>query len=127
MNATATTTTTGTVQEPQHMQALEYANRIRLARADIKRRVARGELSVTEVILDAPAEVSRMTIADLLTSQRRWGRTRCRKLLMSIPISETKTLGSMTERQRVMLAAALQDKAHGEDSFPPLRRDLALI
>lgn len=48
-----------------------------------------------------------MTISDLITSQRRWGRARCRRLLQSIPISEQKTIGSMTERQRQALAAAL--------------------
>ena len=45
-----------------------------------------------------------MTVADLLTSQRRWGQTRCRKFLQSIPMSESKTVGSMTDRQRHALA-----------------------
>jgi hypothetical protein len=45
-------------------------------------------------------------------SQHRWGRTRCRRFLASIPMSETKTVGSMTDRQRRALAARL----HGDDS-----------
>jgi hypothetical protein len=49
-----------------------------------------------------------MAIADLLMSQHRWGRTRCRRFLASIPMSETKTVGSMTERQRRALAARLR-------------------
>ncbi len=49
-----------------------------------------------------------MTVSDLLTSQRRWGSTRCRKLLQSIPMSENKTVGSMTERQRTALAGLLE-------------------
>ena len=49
-----------------------------------------------------------MAIADLLLSQHRWGRTRCRRFLASIPMSETKTVGSMTERQRQALAARLR-------------------
>ena len=48
-----------------------------------------------------------MAIADLLMSQRRWGHTRCRKFLAQIPMSENKTIGSMTERQRRTLAAML--------------------
>jgi hypothetical protein len=48
-----------------------------------------------------------MAIADLLLSQHRWGRTRCRRFLASIPMSETKTVGSMTDRQRRALAAQL--------------------
>lgn len=48
-----------------------------------------------------------MPIADLLASQRRWGTTRCRKFLAAIPMSETKTIGSMTDRQRRELAMRL--------------------
>jgi len=48
-----------------------------------------------------------MTISDLLMSQHRWGRTRCRRFLASIPMSETKTIGTMTERQRRELARLL--------------------
>jgi hypothetical protein len=48
-----------------------------------------------------------MTIAELLTSQRGWGRTRVRKFLMRLVISETKQLGSLTERQRRLVAKEL--------------------
>ena len=50
-----------------------------------------------------------MTVADLLTSQRRWGHTRCRKFLQAVPMSENKTVGSMTDRQRRALATMLAD------------------
>ena len=66
---------------PQHLQALERANAVRLARADLKRRIASGDTTAAEVILGSPWEVESMTIGDLLTSQRRWGATRCRRLL----------------------------------------------
>jgi hypothetical protein len=89
------------------MQALAQANRVRLARADLKRQVADGEISVPEVVLTCPWEAESMAIADLLMSQHRWGRTRCRRFLASIPMSETKTIGSMTDRQRHALAAML--------------------
>jgi hypothetical protein len=49
-----------------------------------------------------------MTIADLLMSQHRWGRTRCRRFLLSLQINETKTVGSMTDRQRRALTAKLR-------------------
>jgi hypothetical protein len=92
---------------PQHLQALQRANAVRLARADLKRRVADGEVSAAEVILTAPWEADSMTVSDLLTSQHRWGNTRCRKFLQCIPMSETKTIGSMTDRQRRALAQLL--------------------
>ena len=104
MNATATIAPAG----PQYMRALERANKVRLARAELKRRVATGEIDVAEVILDCPWEADSMAVADLLMSQRRWGQTRCRKFLAQIPMSEKKTVGSMTERQRRTLAAMLR-------------------
>src|ERR1700728_978689 len=106
MNATATIAPTG----PQHLRALERANKVRLARAELKRRVASGEIGVAEVIMQCPWEADSMAVADLLMSQRRWGHTRCRKFLAQIPMSEQKTVGSMTERQRRTLAAMLPTK-----------------
>jgi hypothetical protein len=90
------------------MQALERANAVRLARAELKRRVAIGEVSAADVILRAPWEAESMTVSDLLTSQRRWGHTRSRKFLQCIPMSENKTVGSMTDRQRHALAQLLR-------------------
>jgi hypothetical protein len=89
------------------MRALAQANRVRLARAELKRQVSDGELDVAGVVLQCPWEAQSMTIADLLMSQHRWGRTRCRRFLASIPMLETKTVGSMTDRQRHALAAQL--------------------
>src|SRR5919199_1234268 len=94
---------------PQHLQALERANAVRLARADLKRRVAEGEVSVAQVILRSPWEAESMAVADLLTSQRRWGSTRCRKFLQCLSIPENKTIGSMTDRQRHALAQLLTE------------------
>jgi hypothetical protein len=101
--------------QQQHMQALELANRVRLARATLKRRVGTGDLDAAEVIVTCPWEAQSMPIMDLLMSQRRWGRTRCRKFLTSIRMSETKTVGSLTERQRRTLASLLAAKGRTED------------
>jgi hypothetical protein len=108
MNATATTT-----RRPQHMRALERANEVRLARAELKRSVAFGKIDVAEVIVYCPCEVHSMAVSDLLMSQHRWGRTRCRKLLAGIPMSESKTVGSMTDRQRRALASMLTSTERG--------------
>ena len=102
---------------PQHMRALREANRVRLARAELKRNIAVGSLTVGEVVEDCPEFAVSMTIADVLMSQHRWGRTRCRRFLASIPMLETKTLGSMTQRQRHALAARLQGQ-QVDDPFP---------
>ncbi|TMM18653.1 MAG: hypothetical protein E6F96_05285 [Actinobacteria bacterium] len=95
------------------MRALERANQVRLARAELKRRVAVEEVDVADVILECPWETHSMAVADLLMSQRRWGQTRCRRFLAQIPMSEKKTVGSMTERQRQTLAALLASAERG--------------
>ena len=50
MNATATMVSA----RPQRMRALEQANQARFARAELKRRMAQGEIEVAEVILTRP-------------------------------------------------------------------------
>ena len=94
--------------DPQRMRALERANEIRLARADLKRRIAEGEVSVVEVLLDVPAHAANWAVSELLMSQRRWGESRCRKFLWRNRINETKCVGALTERQRKMLAEQLE-------------------
>jgi hypothetical protein len=110
MTATATI-----VDRPQHLRALQRANEVRLARADLKRRVMSGEVTAVDVIMSRPWEAESMAVSELLMSQHRWGHTRARRFLATIPISETKTLGSMTDRQRSSLVELLaaQSAAHG--------------
>jgi hypothetical protein len=94
----------------QCMEALARANKVRLARAALKRDVSAGRRSITEVIMDSPWEVESMCLSELLCAQSRWGRARSRKLLSSTALSEGKRVGSLTERQRRILVAALEAK-----------------
>ncbi len=96
---------------PQRMRALERANAVRLARAELKRKIARGQLSAAEVILDLPEAASTWPVGELLMSQRRWGSNRTRKLLSGLQISEMRHLGKLTERQRGLLATQLGTRA----------------
>jgi hypothetical protein len=89
------------------MRALERANSVRLARAELKRRIADGDVSAAAIILGCPGEVKRWTVSELLLSQRRWGTTRCRRFLESFQISEIKPIGDLTDRQRRLLVTAL--------------------
>jgi hypothetical protein len=89
------------------MRALAQANRVRLARAELKRKVAHGELAAVDVVLGCPWQAESMEIGDLLVSQRRWGRQRCRTFLAPLSMAETKTIGSLTDRQRRELVTRL--------------------
>jgi hypothetical protein len=102
---------TGSAGHEQHLRALEYANRVRLARARMKRKIAAGELPAAEVVLSCPWQAHSMSISDLLMSQKRWGRTRCRRLLVSLSVPENKQVGTLTERQRLAVAAVLTAKS----------------
>lgn len=92
---------------PQHIRALQHANEVRLARAELKRKIARGEISVGEVLVMCPWHAASMSISELLMSQKWWGRARCRRLLVSVGIPETKLVNTLTTRQRKALSALL--------------------
>jgi hypothetical protein len=104
-------TQTATLTPDAHrFRALARANEIRMARAELKRQIA-----AAEVILDPPSSARRWSVGELLVSQRGWGATRCRRFLARSQISERRTIGELTERQRHLLAAELRD-------FAPLSR-----
>jgi hypothetical protein len=106
----------------QHLRALARANRVRLARAELKRQIAAEEISASQVILDCPWEAASMSISDLLMCQRRWGRARCRRLLVSLGVPENKQIGTLTQRQRGALAAVLSANGRtGADALAPAR------
>jgi hypothetical protein len=102
----------------QHLRALERANRVRLARAELKRQIASSEVSASQVILECPWEAASMSISDLLMCQRRWGRARCRRLLMSLSVPENKQIGTLTDRQRGALSAMLSARVTGGTAAP---------
>ena len=115
------TSTALKIAEPQRLRALGRANEIRLARAALKRSIALGEVSAAEVILQCPDAASSWPIGDLLISQRRWGSTRCRKFLSRSHIIETKPVGTLTDRQRRLLATSL------DWSDSPESREMGLV
>jgi hypothetical protein len=107
------------LEGPQRMRALERANEVRLARAELKRRIANGDVSAADIILVCPWEASTWSVGDLLLSQRRWGSTRCRKFLMRNQINEKKQIGDLTDRQRRLLAEQLETCTSGELELVP--------
>ena len=119
MTETATKT-----PEPQRLRALERANEIRLARAVIKRRIALGEVSAADVILECPDAATSWPVGELLISQRRWGTTRCRRFLARNSIIETKHIGTLTERQKNLLAGSLAPALN--EAAPGRSRDLEM-
>jgi hypothetical protein len=103
----------------RRLRALERANHVRLIRATLKRRLRSGDVALAETILNGSRDTETMTLGELLLSQRGWGPTRSAKLLRLLSLSEKKTLGSLSERQRVMIAAALSRDANTGRTIRP--------
>jgi hypothetical protein len=103
--------------QAQRMKALERANAIRKARAQLKRRLSAGEISVAELLLDPPPEAVAWPVGELLTSPRGWGVARSRRVLAAHQVKETKPIGQLTARQRHLLVGEL-DRAMSRGSSP---------
>ena len=102
--------TVAPVESPQHMRALAHANRVRLARAALKREIKTGTTIAADVVRDCPLEVETMTVSELLRSQDRWGRSRVKKFLGQFEgVSESRELRRLTIRQRDLIARRLED------------------
>jgi hypothetical protein len=105
------------VRVPQHVQALERANSVRCGRAALKRSIAEGRTDVSEVLLAPPSIVATMALGDLLMSQKGWGRVRSGRFLRSAGLTEIRTLGNLTQRQRHSLAVLLTGSLTPDQRF----------
>lgn len=87
-----------TTQAPQHMQALQRGNAIRLFRAEIKRQVRAGEVKAADLIRDPTPGLEGMEVRAVLGAQFRWGRGRVNAFLERHRASRDTTLGELDER-----------------------------
>jgi len=97
----------------QPLRALELANRVRRARAELKTRIGDGQVSAAQAILTCPPDVASMPIGQLLASQRGWGDVRSRAFLARAAVREDKSIGSLTGRQRRAIASLLMPTVSG--------------
>lgn len=107
--------TTRVAVASQSLQALEQANHVRRARAQLKRRVKAGGVAAADVVLTSPWQTRSMSVGELLTSQRGWGQVRTRRLLLSLSVPENKKIATLSERQRLAIAAVLTAKTTRPD------------
>ena len=84
----------------QRLDALDRANRIRVQRAQLKRELKAGETSFDRILLDPPDFVLTAKVYDMLLAVPRLGRVRAGRLLTQCRISQSKTIGGLSERQR---------------------------
>ena len=92
----------------QRLDALRRANEVRVARARLKRQLALGERRLDELLAQVPEFARGAKVFDLMRAVPTLGPVRARQLLVHYGISETKTVGGLSERQRAALIAGLR-------------------
>jgi hypothetical protein len=89
------------------MVALRQANEVRSRRAELKRELREGVVLLEEV-LAAPADyLATAEVFDLLMAAPKIGPVRATRLLTVAGVSQSKTVGRLSERQRRRLIELL--------------------
>jgi hypothetical protein len=90
------------------MDALRRANEIRSQRAELKKRLKSGELAVQDLIADPPDYVLTAKVFDMIVAAPKYGKVKATRLLNQCRISQGKTLGGLSDRQRAELVELLR-------------------
>jgi hypothetical protein len=94
----------------QVQAALALATAARMRRAELKRRIKDGTVLPSEVLLDPPDWCRTLPVGRLVKMKPRWGDHRVDQLLRYLPMTQTRELRLLTERQKVVLASMLEAK-----------------
>ncbi len=89
----------------QRMEALKRANHIRVRRAQLKKDLKDGRVRVEAVLADPPDYVETAKVFDILMAVPKFGRVKAARFLNQCRISQSKTVGGLSERQRAELIA----------------------
>ena len=89
----------------QRMDALRRANDIRVRRAKLKKDLKDGQARIEEILRDPPEYVSTAKVFDMLMAVPKFGRVKAARLLNQCRISQSKTVGGLSERQRAELVS----------------------
>ena len=92
----------------QRMRALQRANQIRSARAQLKRDLKAGKVKVEQLLMDPPDWVESAKAFDMILAVPKYGRVKANKILSQCRISPSKTIGGLSERQRSELVSQLR-------------------
>lgn len=101
---------------PQHLEALQRANEVRYAWANLKRRIKAGEVKLDDLLAGSVdgcdvRTANRYKAIDVVMAAHRVGRGVARRCLTDAAIPEAKRLGDLTARQRGLLTAAVRSRA----------------
>ena len=87
------------------MEALQRANDIRVKRAQLKRDLKNGHADIEEILATPPDYVATAKVFDILMAVPKFGRVKATRFLTQARISQSKTVGGLSDRQRAELIA----------------------
>src|ERR687897_3926335 len=87
----------------QRMEALRRANEIRVRRAQLKKDLKDGRVRVEQILRKPPDYVETAKVFDILMAVPKFGRVKAARFLNQCRISQSKTVGGLSERQRAEL------------------------
>jgi hypothetical protein len=83
----------------QRMDALRRANEIRVRRAQLKKDLKSGSAQIEQILRSPPAYVETAKVFDMLMAVPKFGRVKAARFLNQCRISQSKTVGGLSERQ----------------------------
>lgn len=92
----------------QRLDALQRANEIRTRRAQLKRDLRAGRTQIYGLLLDPPDYIQTAKAFDLLLAVPKYGRVKVNRVLLQCRVSQSKTIGGLSERQRAELVSCLR-------------------
>jgi hypothetical protein len=87
----------------QRMEALKRANDIRVKRAKLKKDLKDGRVRIDQILRNPPEYVETAKVFDILMAVPKFGRVKAARFLNQARISQAKTVGGLSERQRAEL------------------------
>jgi len=85
------------------MEALKRANDIRVRRAKLKKDLKDGRVRIQTILSNPPEYVPTAKVFDILMAVPKFGRVKAARFLNQCRISQSKTVGGLSDRQRAEL------------------------
>ena len=87
----------------QRMDALQRANDVRVKRAKLKKDLKLGKVRIEQILENPPEYVETAKVIDILMAVPKFGRVKAARFLNTCRISQSKTVGGLSDRQRAEL------------------------
>ena len=91
----------------QKKKALEKAQEMRRARADLRNKLKRGDISFAEILEKENPVIGRMRVSYLLRSLPRIGKVKAEKIMEEVGIDESRRVQGLGKRQKEALLERL--------------------